>query len=335
MRSDAESTAPVEDERSHSGRGLLLTDGETVRSFPHAALEASLWRYYVAATSTDPVDITEIEHDRKSGAPAAALVAADGPDGVAFFGKAATFELVGGISSREIAEAGRNMAEALRDRAQESGRGMLVRVIGESPDLSGFERVLLDAGASASLEFSAEANLALPEEELWTSLRKSYRSLINAGRRELSIEVVDEAAPNRQRFEAYRSLHRDVAGRVTRPADSWNIMFELLTKGRAQLVLANLRERTVAATYLIRFGSLAIYASGAYARDLGKFPVSHWPVYASMLAAKRSGVERLVVGSIALEYDSHTTPKERSIGVFKTGFATEVRAYRTYRIPSK
>lgn len=162
-------------------------------------------------------------------------------------------------------------------------------------------------------------------------MRKSFRSLINAGRRDLRIEFVGKGDPDRDRFEIYRSLHREVSGRVTRPAQSWEVMYELLKAGRAQLVLAHLEERPVAATYFMRFGRLAVYASGAYARDLGKFPVSHWPLYALMLEAKRTGIERLILGPVFLESNPVSSPKEKSIAAFKLGFATRVLAQRTYR----
>ena len=312
------------------GRHLYLSEAEIAAAFPYAALDASLWRYYVAATSTEPADVSAIERDRRTGDPVAGLVAAEGSDDVAFFGRAATFEFASELAPRDIPAVGRRLAEELRDRARQTGRALMARAGNDTPVLTGFERVLLATGASASLEFSAEADLRLTEDQLWGNFRQSLRSRINTGRRELTIELVDETAPDRERFEVYRSLHREVAGRVTRPAASWDVMHELLTEGRAQLILAHLGERTVAATYFMRFGRLALYASGAYVRDLEKFPVSHWPLYASMLAAKHSGVERLVIGPVFLENDPHATPKERSIGAFKVGFATEVRTFRTY-----
>ena len=321
-------------ERSASGHGLLLADATTASAFPYVTLDASLWRYYVAATATDPVDVSTIERDPRTGLPTAALLAAEGPEDAAFFGRAATFELATDLPARSIPRVGRETAEALRDRARAAGRTIGVRVVVDSANLSGFERVLLSSGASVSLEFSAEADLSLTEEQLWTSLRKSFRPLINKGRRDLRIEVVDESTPDRCRFDVYRDLHREVAGRVTRPSESWDVMFEMVAQGRAQLLLAHLEGRPVAATYFVRFGRLALYASGAYVRDLGKFPVSHWPLYASMLEARRSGVERLVLGTVLQEAGLGPSAKEQSIAVFKRGFATTVVARRTYGIES-
>lgn len=329
MRPDLRSAAAPR--RFPAGHELFLGDDVVSERFQDAALDASLWRYFAAATETDPVDISKVEYDRSTGEPYVALVAAEGLDGVGFFGRAATFQVARACPTRSTPGIGREMAKMLRDRSQSDGRGLEVRVIADREVLSGFERVLLSSGASVSLSFSAEADLTMPEEELWTSLRKSYRSLINAGRRDLRIEVVDIKSINHDKFKVFQELHREAAGRVTRPPRAWEIMYERVKAGRAQLVLAYLDERPVAATYLMRFGRIALYGSGAYARDLGKFAVSHWPLYASMLEAKRSGVERLVLGPVFLESSPTASQKEKSIGAFKLGFATRVLAQRTYR----
>jgi hypothetical protein len=334
---DAESDATnVTLTESRLGRGheALIADDAILDAFPYAAFDGGAWGYYAAATATDPADLSVIERDSRTGAPVAALIATEGQQGVDFFGRAATFELPRDLPLRSIPKVGREVAEKLRDRVLTAGHSLEVRVITGSAVLSGFEKVLLASGASVSLDFTAEVDLTLAEEGLWSSLRKSYRSLINAGRRDLSIECVDSKSADRLRFQIYRDLHREVAGRVTRPAESWEVMFEMVTQGRAQLVLAHLEGRPVAATFFMRFGKLALYASGAYARDLGKFPVSHWPLYASMLEAKRSGVERLVLGSVFLEADLESSRKERTIGAFKRGFATEVLVRRVYRFSS-
>ena len=317
---------------SQTGREIILGNQDIAEVFPHAALDASFWRYYVAATATNPRDVSTIERDQQTGELMAALVASHNSEGVGYFGRAATFEIAAGVPSDAIPSVGRATAETLCSTVEVVERGLSARVIADSAVLSGFERVLLGSGASSSLEFSGEVNLTLSEEKLWRSLRKSYRSLVNMGRREVTIELVHQAAHARERFDLYRALHLEVAGRVTRPALSWDVMYEMVAAGQAQLLLAHLEGRPIAATYLMRFGTLALYASGAYVRDLGKFPVSHWPLFASMLEAKRSGIERLIMGSVFLDSDGNATPKEQSIASFKLGFSTEVRVRRYYRL---
>lgn len=167
---------------SGSGRGVLLGDAEGVESFPHASLEASLWRYYAAVTSTNPVDVSTIEHDPSTGTPTAALVASHGPDGVAYFGAAATFEIAGDLTPRGSHRVGREIAEALVGRIRNADRGLAVRIVGHGTEITGFERVLLASGASATLNFWAETNLSLPKSSSGrVSGRATDRSLTPAG----------------------------------------------------------------------------------------------------------------------------------------------------------
>ena len=331
MTPDAGASTAAEERRA-SGHELLLAGDATSESFPYVAVDASLWRYYEAATASAPLDLSAVEHDSVSGGPIAAMVAAHDQDAIGFFGRAATFELARDVSRSAVPATGVAIAETLRDRCRTEGDRLHAQVVGDSAVLSGFETVLLGSGASASVEFSAEVDLTLDEGQLWRNVRRRYRPFINAGRRDLRIEIVNQDEPDHGLFEVYRNLHREVAGRETRPRGSWDVMYELLEEGRGQLVLAYMDERPIAATYLMLFGRHAIYASGAYVRDLGKYPVSHWPLYASILEAKRAGVERLALGSVFLETDAHSTAKERSIGEFKRGFATEIVARRTYRL---
>lgn len=315
-----------------SGRERILAGDVTAASFPYSAVDASLWEYYEAATASAPRDLSVVEHDPLSGSPATALVAAEHDGAIGFFGRAATFEVARDVAVYDAAAIGTVMAETLRDRCRSESGDLHAQVIGAGAALTGFETVLLGAGAVPSTAYSAEVDLTRDEEQLWRHVRRRFRPFINTGRRDLRTETVDAEAPDHERFGIYRALHREVAGRETRPKESWDVMFELLQKGRGLLVLAHLDERPVAATYVMRFGSVAVYASGAYARDLGKYPVSHWPLYASMLEAKRVGVERFVIGPVFLDTDPNATPKERTIGEFKRGFATEIVTRREYRL---
>src|SRR5262249_30639813 len=56
------------------------------------------------------------------------------------------------------------------------------------------------------------------------ALRKSSRSLINWGRRHLSMRYVNKDTPDRSLFDRYRAFHAEVAGRATRSDQSWEVM---------------------------------------------------------------------------------------------------------------
>jgi len=173
-----------------------------------------------------------------------------------------------------------------------------------------------------SLRLSARAELNEGETGLRRTLRKSYKSLLNWGRQNLAVEIVDSRNPNRAAFDLYKDLHREVAGRSTRPLGSWGVMFEWISRGSGELILASYEGSLVAGTMVIDGATTAFYASGAYQRDNFDKPLTHWPLWLAMLHAYERGMTYFDLGEIHLA--SAASPKEVNIGYFKRGFATSL-----------
>ena len=81
-------------------------------------------------------------------------------------------------------------------------------------------------------------------------MRKSCRSLVNWGKREMKLIFMDFHNRDEKLFDCFRRFHKKVAGKVTRPISSWNIMFKLIKENKAILVLGYLEPELVATTYL-------------------------------------------------------------------------------------
>ena len=312
-------------------RGLSFVDETSLRTaFPRLAYYASMWPYYEAATDTTPEDSSLVETDEQ-GSPAFGFLAGNAGFGASFFGSPAIAEFTESGHDIRRDRLGRAVAEeVIRLHSETKPSPLTVRVLSDSSRLTGFDLALLSAGARTQPQFSAEVDLTLREEEIWSSLRRSYRSLVNRGREALKVEVADVNRPEKSVFDTYRLLHSEVAGRQTRPARSWDEMWQRVAQNQALLLVARLDGRPVAATFVTKFGGLAVYASGAYVRDLGKFPVSHWPLYASILAAKGAGCSRFLLGSAYFDQAVSVSEKLRSIASFKRGFATEIVMHREY-----
>ena len=303
-------------------------------AFPRLAYYASMWSYYEAATSTTPADFSFVEADG-NGLPAFGFLGGSDASGVGFFGTPAIAEFADSSHGMRWDRLGRAVAADIIGHLNETPASTLnVGVLSKSSVLTGFEHALLFAGARTLTQFSAEVDLTLPEAAIWSSLRKSYRSLINRGRVAFEVDVVDANRPDAFIFDTYRQLHLQVAGRQTRPDKSWDEMYRRLVNDEALLLVARCDKRPVAATYVAKFGNLAVYASAAYVRDLGSFPVSHWPLYASILAAKHSGCSRFLLGPGYLDIGVPGSQKSQSVEAFKRGFATEVVGNRRYILVS-
>jgi hypothetical protein len=168
----------------------------------------------------------------------------------------------------------------------------------------------------------ALADLVDGEAGLRRGLRKSYRSLVNWGRRNLHIEIVDAARPDQARFEAYRAFHREVAGHVTRSAESWDASFRLVAEGWGELVLGYLGDDLVAGTLVADGTASSYYASGVYDRARFDKPMAHWPLWLAMTRSMERGRRVFELGDVPAEGEA--SAKEVAIGHFKRGFATRL-----------
>jgi hypothetical protein len=205
-----------------------------------------------------------------------------------------------------------------------------ILVIDEQREIpSAIEEACYSRGGTKSPHCVAYVDLTAGPAAWRSALRKSSRSLINWGRRNLSIVYLNKENPDRALFDQYRAFHAEVAGRVTRGVDSWNVMYEWIIGGGGELILAFLEERLVAGSMFIDGTSTSIYASAVYDRTQFDKPLAHYPVWLGIERAHARGMERLELGPVPAK---GTVPeKEYQIGYFKRGFATHIETQTVWR----
>lgn len=165
---------------------------------------------------------------------------------------------------------------------------------------------------------NAIVDLSLSEEKIFSELRKSYKSLTNWGKRELSVIVEDKINSNQESFTEFSNFYEEVAGGTT---ELWDKQFELLMDGGSFILKAYLQDKLVAANIIQLGKDSAYYALGAYNRlEMNKkTPLSHWPLMASILHAKNIGKKKFDLGYIG---SNNQNIKEQNIFKFKKGFAS-------------
>lgn len=190
------------------------------------------------------------------------------------------------------------------------------------PQLLLWEAQCMERGARAAVEHELYVDLSLSETEIHQHLRKSYRSLLHEGEKIWHVTVLDDV--DHETFTAYRLLHRAVAGRVTRPIETWDLQEKAIHEDRDFLVLLHDQE-----DYLIGGGlfsatrDMSSYGVGAYDRSLFDKPVSHIVQWAAILHAKELGCRWHYIGARFYPGDERkATEKELSIAYYKEGFAT-------------
>ena len=193
-----------------------------------------------------------------------------------------------------------------------------------SNNLSEIGKVCLDNQATACSKFTGIVDLSGTEDDIRRSLRKSYRSLVNWGKKNLDIKYVNKSIPDEELFRRYQSFHAEVAGRITRPGESWDATFEWLCKGGGELLLGYLDTGRLVSGNLIIYGeNIAVYSSGVYDRDQFDLPLSHWPLLLSIYRSKERGMKIFEIGDIPMQ--AEVSEKEQNIGYFKRGFSQRIR----------
>lgn len=156
----------------------------------------------------------------------------------------------------------------------------------------------------------AIVDLTLDESELWRHVRKSYRQLIKWGRESLDWCIGLSLRP-------MQKFHAEVAGRVTKPQESWDLLQGEIDAGRGDAIYGSLDGRLVSAALFIDGGGTTVYWSGVYDRSLFPKPLAHYGIWLAILRAKARGQKVLELGAM-MDGDK----KHRDISMFKRGFAT-------------
>ncbi len=236
-------------------------------------------------------------------------------DRVGFYGS--SVEILTNVTDQKMTDA---ILGCLMERAKISDCEMLLLLDKKvGPKLSALGQQVFNRNGVPQLRFVAQQDLSKAEDDLFKDLRKSYRSLVNQGRRELSFEYVTEMNLNKELFYDFKDFHKKIAGRQTRPSESWDVQFEMIGAGYAELILGYMEEYGLVSSALFNdFGGTTSYASAVYERSLFDKPLAHANVFEGMLRAKRRGQEFFNLGEVPPYHSDRE--KEYNIGKFKKGF---------------
>ena len=168
-------------------------------------------------------------------------------------------------------------------------------------------------------------NCQLSEENIKKTLRKSYKSLVNWGRKNLTIKVIDLKNPDAGIFFQFKDLHFKASSRKTRSDKSWDYQFEMVKKGHAYLVAAYYGDKLVSGCFIMCDHQTAFYGVAASDRQLMQqgLPLNHFTLWFSMMTAKNKGCKKFILGDVGV--NESVDNKMKNIALFKRGFATDVQ----------
>jgi len=179
-------------------------------------------------------------------------------------------------------------------------------------------------GAGCQVSHQLFLDLRPELAEIKSGFRKSYKSLLNSGRREWGVSVLD--TPDLAIWEEFAQLHLDVSGRKTRTDETWALQIRQIAVGEALLVvLRDAQEKMVGGGFFQYSRDEALYAVAAYDRALFQKPLGHVVQATAIEEFRRRNIRWLKLGRRFYPGDIPApTEKERSISDFKSGFASHL-----------
>jgi hypothetical protein len=189
---------------------------------------------------------------------------------------------------------------------------------------------LLEKGAKASPMFSQIIDLSSDVAYLRTSIRKSYKSLINWGERELHPVIYDASNITWDIMNSFRMLHIQEAGRETRSEESWRRQMEVIQAGEAFVVMGCLEGELVTAGLYMYSKMNCYYCMSASRRDMFDKPLFHSIMWTAILHAKKIGCRWLEMGEqVYSNHPLHMLPSKKQMGIskFKAGFGGDLQMF--------
>lgn len=169
---------------------------------------------------------------------------------------------------------------------------------------------------------SSVVDVSRPFAEIRTQMSKGHRAALTSGARLGLSAVVHTGADAAPAFDAYRRLHAKAAGRVTRPAETFEMMRDWLVAGDGALVQADLHGEAIGFAYLNLDGRRAYYTSGANDPEIGQLPIGQALQGAALEWLSSAGFQLYELGLQQFGELPYDSPSGKDLGIsrFKRGF---------------
>lgn len=160
------------------------------------------------------------------------------------------------------------------------------------------------------------------ENVLWRAIRKGHQADIKKSSQMLNITIWDAANITYEKFRQYQDLHHKDAGRVTRPQQTFDLMYSWILNGESVLIEASFEGRPVGFVLIIVYKKGAYYGSTCKDPDYIKVPAGHLIQWEAIKYLKNRGVFFYDLGlqEHGSQWFHNPSSKEISIAQFKRGF---------------
>lgn len=165
------------------------------------------------------------------------------------------------------------------------------------------------------------------KEELFRNIRKGHKCDINtAVKNGDKVEILDSYNFDEEKFNVYRNIHFNAAGRKTRPDETWECMENWIKDGYSILGLLKENDVYIAGAFINTYKHKAYYQSGAtlpaYEGEKGIGHLLQWEIIKYL---KMNGSTHYEIGWNWYANISQEVADEKMLGIsrFKAGFGAD------------
>lgn len=189
-------------------------------------------------------------------------------------------------------------------------------------DISQLIPTAIQYGFAAHLVATQIIDVTSSPTDILKGMRKGHRSDIKRAEKKLESLVISSQNVSPDSFAAYRQLHTKASNGQTRPAATFEMMYDWIKKGKAVLFGATLNDVPISFAYVIIYKDCAHYSSACNDPEIQNLPLAHfvqWQILKWLHANNYHWYE------IGRQYYSPTeilpvSNKEIAISNFKRGF---------------
>ena len=182
-----------------------------------------------------------------------ALVAATNNHGrIDHYGLPLRISLRRGLSSQDTKTAFVQIFEKIKNISQLYEVGKVIVLGGEcGKPPSTIDQEMIRRMATPSLRIHGISDLSNGQATFQRSIRKSYRSLINWGRKTFKMNYVTAKNLDYNLFQIFPDFHSKIAGREQYGTALWRVFWQEIVGGKAELSLGFIHDHKLAAAVFI------------------------------------------------------------------------------------
>lgn len=170
--------------------------------------------------------------------------------------------------------------------------------------------------------YSCIIRLSPDEKILLSEMRKGHKAAVKKSERQLTVICYDNNIINIDKISQFRDIYFNIAGKITRPVVTFDMLFKFIKNKRGLLFEAVLDNRIIGYSLVILYKQYAYYAMACVVQEYKDYNVSHFLEWAAFRRLKQEGVIYYELGEQHFESSLSyiVTDKMKSISSFKRGF---------------